>query len=176
MKIWQKGRNFRKYEKADGTFIYIITVDGIGVEVCAEIFSVYAKTARKMEYMEYDLKRNRVMQNADGKAVLDSDGQPVLLPEREVSLDKLISEDWDFPSTAPSPEESFFAPEESDEAELHHCSTKLTSDEQALVKALFFEGLTEQAYAEKLGIRQQSVNERKNRILKKIKKLWRQPC
>jgi len=37
MKYWQKARNYRKYERGDGTFVHIITVDGEDVEVSAEV-------------------------------------------------------------------------------------------------------------------------------------------
>ena len=105
MKNWRKDRNYRKRKNADGTFTYFIGIEGVAVEVSKEIYNEYASADRKMEYMENDLKRMRVLRSPDGKVVLDENGLPVMIPEREISLDKLIDENWDFPSTAPSPED-----------------------------------------------------------------------
>ena len=176
MQNWRKYRNFRRYKNADGSYTYIITVDGEKVEVSKELYREYASASRKMEYMEHDLKRDRVLQDADGKAVLDGNGQPVELPEREVSLDKLIDEDWDYPSFEPSPEDVAFAFGDLEHEELRRCIALLTDDEQALIHALFFEDMTEEAYAEAQGITRQGVNKRKLKILKKIKSLWGKGC
>ena len=176
MKNWHKYGNYRLYKNADDSTVFIITVDGEDVEVGEEIYREYASLARKMKYMELDLKRDRVLQNKDGMSVKDENGLPVLLPEHETSLDRLIEEDWDFISSSPSPEEHFFAAGDSEPAKLRRCIALLTDDEQSLIKALFFGGLTEKAYAEILGVKQQSVNERKQRILKKIKNIWGKPC
>ena len=46
----------------------------------------------------------------------------------------------------------------------------LSEEERALIDALFYEGLTEREYAERAGSSQQNINQRKNRILQKIKK------
>ena len=171
MKNWKQNRNYRKHKNTDGTMTYIITIDGVNIEVDAEIYREYASLDRKMEYMERDLKCNRVLQDVNGRAVRDRYGLSVELPELEISLDKLIDENWDFPSSILSPEEAFFS-KDTDEAKLRRCITLLSNDEQTMIKALFFERLTEKAYGKILGIKQQSVNERKRRIFKKIKSLW----
>jgi len=172
----QRYRNFRKYENADGTYSYFIFVDGKKVEVSEEVYSAYAKIGYKMERMELGIKCERFMQEANGKAVRDANGCPVMLPEREVSFEKLIDEDWEFPSSSPSPEDLFFSLEDSDSAELYRCIALLQNDERELIKALFFRGLTEQEYADELGITQQGINKRKRNILKKIKSLWHRGC
>ena len=43
--------------------------------------------------------------------------------------------------------------------------------DKALVQALFYDGLTEQEYAAQVGISQQMINRKKQRILKLLKKL-----
>ena len=176
MQNWQKYRNFRKTENTDGSFTYTIKVDGEMVEVNEELYTAYASAGYKMENTEIGSKRDRVLQDANGKAVRDEHGQPVILPEREVSLNKLIDEGWDYPQSASSPEAIFFAAAFSEDAELSRCLALLTDGERALVNALYFEGLTETEYGNRLGVKQQSINERKLRILKKIKKFWGQPC
>lgn len=47
----------------------------------------------------------------------------------------------------------------------------LTDADKALVQALFYDGLTEQEYAAQVGISQQMINRKKQRILKLLKKL-----
>ena len=180
MKKWQEYANYRKHknQNEDGTFTftYFITVDGVEVEVSKAVYKAYTAGDRKMRYMELDLKTDRVLQDADGKTVMDENGQPVRLPEREMSLDKLVEGDWDFPSSAQSPEDAVIFGDDSEAEELHRCLTLLTDDECDLIHALFFEGMTEKEYAAKLGIRQQNVNKRKQRVLKKIKNFWGQGC
>ena len=141
MKNWRQRRNFRKYQNTDGTFTYIINVFGENIEVSEEIYSEYASLDRKMEYMERDLKRNRTLKDASGRRVRDNNGLPIELPEREISLDKLIEDGWFFPSLMPSPEEVFFSMEGSDEAELRRCVTLLSEEEGKLIKSLFFNNL-----------------------------------
>jgi len=166
---WRKTRNYRKVKNPDGSFAYLIKAEDKYVPVSKEVYTVYAQSERQLEYMALDLKRDRVLQDADGKAVLDQNGQPVMLPEREVSLDKLIVEEWDYPSSAPSPESVVLDRLKS--AALHQSLSSLEAEERALIEALFFEGLTERAYSERSGIPQKTVNDRKNRILKKLYQL-----
>ena len=166
---WRKARNYRKVRNLDGSFTYLIKAEDKYVPVSEEIYTVYAQSERQLEYMALDLKRDRVLQDADGKAVLDQNGQPIMLPEREVSLDKLMAEEWDYPSSAPSPESVVLDRLES--AALHQSLSSLAAEECALIEAMFFEGLTERAYSEQSGIPQKTVNDRKNRILKKLYQL-----
>jgi len=167
MKNWKKDRNFRKLKNDDGTSTYIITVDSVDVEVSAEIYKEYAKIGYKMEKMEFSIKCERFLQDANGKAVRDENGIPVMLPEREVSLDKLIKEDWDYQSLEPLPEDVVLDGLEIQK--LHNCLDLLCYDERALIDALFFDGLTEREYADKLGLSKTAIHARKNKILKKLK-------
>jgi hypothetical protein len=50
MKYWQKARNYRKYEREDGMFVYIVTVDGEDVEVSAEVYQAYSQADRRERY------------------------------------------------------------------------------------------------------------------------------
>jgi len=172
MQNWQKSRNFRKYKNADGSYTYVITVDSEKVEVNAELYEAYATADRKMEYMEQDLKRDRVLKDKNGKTVFDEQGIPVILPEREMSLDKLIDDDWDFPSSAPSPEDVLLAGECSEVKELYHCIAMLTEDEQALLKSLYFEGKTIREYAEITGQTKSKIDRQKTKIIGKLKNFF----
>ncbi len=169
MQNWRKTRNYRKIKNPDGSFTYLIKVEETYMPVSKAVYTVYAQSERQLEYIELDQKRDRVLQDANGKAVLDQNGQPIILPEREVSLDKLMAEEWDYPSSAPSPESAVL--DQLEITALHQSLSSLAAEECALIEALFFEGLTERVYSERCGIPQKTVNDRKNRILKKLNQL-----
>ena len=169
MKKWQEYANYKKNENGDSSFTYVVTINGEDVEVSEAVYKAYAAGGRKMRYMELDLKSDRVLQDEDGRAVLGENGLPVVLPEREVSLDKLMVEDWDFPSSEPSPEDAVM--ERLEIEALYRCLDRLDKDERSLIDALFFEGLTEREYSAKSGIPQMTINDRKHRIFSKLKKL-----
>lgn len=171
MQNWQKNRNYRKIEDPDGSFTYLIKSGGKYVEVNKEIYTVYAQSERQLEYIELDLKRDRVVQDAYGRTVSDDKGIPLTLPEREVSIEKLVEEGRDFPSSTPSPEEIVL--KQLEIMELHHYLDFLADDERSLINALFFEGLTERAYSERSGIPQRTINDRKRRVLKKLYHLFK---
>lgn len=50
MQYWQKDRNYRKYVNADGSTRYVITVDGVEVDVSSEVYHVYAQADRRERY------------------------------------------------------------------------------------------------------------------------------
>jgi DNA-directed RNA polymerase specialized sigma24 family protein len=176
MQNWRKYKNYKKRKNADNSVSCIIIIDGKDIEVSEEIYTEYAASSRKMEYMEFDLKRDRVLKNVDSSNTDEDKARVLLLPEREVSLEKLLEEGRDFPSPTPSPEEILLPSINSDISELRRCITLLDDDEKALIKALFSTEMTEREYAEQEGVRQQSINERKKRILRKIKNIWGKPC
>ena len=161
MKNWQKERNYRKKVNADGTINFFIIVNGINVEVSEEIYHIYSSSERQLEYMERDLKRNR--------ALPDASGLPILLPEREVSLEWLISKKWVFASELPPPDEEVIL--QIDNNTLYQCLGLLSSDEKALIEALFFEDMKEREYATIAGVSQVAIHKRKKRILAKLKNL-----
>ena len=169
MQNWKKTRNFRKQESADGSFTYTITVDDETLEVSEEIFTAYAQGGYKMEHMEFSIKSSRFLQNSEGKAVRDENGSPVMLPEREVSLDKLIDEDWECPSLGPSPEGVVLKSLEI--SSLRNALVLLDADERELINALFFEGVSIRVYAEYTGQSKSKIDRQKNKILGKLKKI-----
>lgn len=54
---------------------------------------------------------------------------------------------------------------------LHLIISMLPKDEQELIHALFFRGLSERKWSEECGIPQRTINDRKRRILAKLKKM-----
>lgn len=60
-------------------------------------------------------------------------------------------------------------PEKLQAEELRRILTQLSEADRQLIQAIYFDGLTEQKYADQLGIAQQVINRKKHRILKKLK-------
>lgn len=56
-------------------------------------------------------------------------------------------------------------------AKLHTCLDLLSPDERELIQAIFFEGKSERKLSEEISVPQRTINDRKRRILKKLKKL-----
>jgi RNA polymerase sigma factor (sigma-70 family) len=168
MKNWKKDRNYRNFKNEDGSSTYVIVVDGEPVKVGANIYKEYARSARQLEYIENDLKCDRILRDKNGKPVLDIKGHRVVLPELEVSLDKLIAEDWDFPSDD-QPEDTVLRRVEA--TTLHRCLNMLDAAERMLIQALFFERKTEREYSADTGIHNMTIHSRKIKVLSKLKKL-----
>ncbi len=61
-----------------------------------------------------------------------------------------------------------------EEEQLHRCVSLLSEEEQALIRDLFFNDLTERDLASRLGVSQAAINRRKKRILKKLKDFFAQ--
>ena len=139
-----------------------IWIKGEPIEVTDEVFDAYIIGDRKNRYFEDDLKTER--------AILGKDGQTKrLIPSREVSLDGLvINKAIQFPAAQESIEDLVF--HKISIERLHIALSKLTNEERGLIEALFFEDMTERAYAEKIGVYRNAVHKRKVRILKKLKK------
>jgi len=70
---------------------------------------------------------------------------------------------------APSPEE--LVEREMTLELLYSAFETLAEEEKALTEALFYEGMTEREYAESIGVPQQTMNDRKRKILAKLSKL-----
>lgn len=131
MQNWKNRKTYRRIKNPDGSYTYLIKVEGKYVPVNEDIYTTYAQSEEQLEYIERKFKRNRVLQDATGRKVVDENGQPIILPEREVSLDKLMAEDWDYPSSAPSPEDIIF--KEVEIAALHRSLDFLDTDERTLM-------------------------------------------
>jgi RNA polymerase sigma factor (sigma-70 family) len=169
MKNWRKLKNYRKVKNPDGSITYTITVYGQDIEVSEEIYTSYASMGRKMEYMEYDLKHDRVQKDSRGNTIYDANGLPTTLPEREVSLDRLLDEDWDFASKELPPD---IAVVNSMDVEMLHTAINLCSDEERdLIDALYVRGLTIREYADQTGLSKSRVDRSKAKTLARLKKL-----
>ena len=128
---------------------YIIKVEGKLVEVSQDVYYAYFRMERQERGQEEKKQRNAVM----SYDALDTEETP-----SEGAMPDLI---------APSPEQQIIT-QEIREA-LHRAVDELPRAERELIKAIFFEGLTEQQYAATSGTSQQRVSYRLRKILSKLK-------
>lgn len=150
MQYWKKDRNYRKYANADGSTRYVITVDGVDVEVAAEVYMAYAQADRRERYC-YEREAG-VLFSLERMA---EDNRPL-----GYFTDKYVesAEDtvlWRMRIAAAL-----------------HALSRLEPEERLLIESVVMGGITEQAYAARIGITQKAVNKRKSRALKKICKYF----
>ena len=120
------------------------------VQVTKEIFEAYRQTAWNIR--------------ADDRRFYAHQTQfSVLMGSEEDNFDNF----QEFIDEDNTPENSFL--ESYARRSLHNILNMLTPDEYRLVYALYYQNLSENDYAERIGISQQAVHKRKKRILKKIK-------
>ena len=119
---------------------------------------------RKMRYFEADLKSERPVYGSNGEI-------KQVLPSREDSLDRLMEENArQFAAAAESVEDVVIRKLAVDK--LHTALMQLTKEERDFISVLFFDEKTESDVAKCLGVSQQAVHKRKNRILKKLKNFF----
>lgn len=133
-----------------------------GVELTPEVMEILKQSDRKQEYMEVDLKSETFLQDQNARIAR-------FIPSREDSYDRLCDEEMiGFPSSEVLPEDEAI---HNDELErLRKARAILQPDEQALLKALFDDGLSEREYAKQLGISQKAVNKRWHKVRSILKK------
>jgi RNA polymerase sigma factor (sigma-70 family) len=131
-----------------------------------EVVSVLKISDRKMEYKEYDLKR-------EGWKTDQAAQKVEIIPSREDSLERLLEEGKEFPSVQEATEDS--AIRNLMLEKIRECLELLAPDERELIDALFFSnsgtGMSERECAELSRIPRPTIQSRKNRILEKLKKL-----
>lgn len=133
------------------------------IEVTDEVYSVYMKGQRKMQYFEKDLKTEQEVKDKNSNITR-------IIQSREDSLDRLINDNLrQFSDDSESVESVVQANDEINK--LHIALKQLTDDEWIIIKMLFYDEMTERDTAKILGISQAAVNKKKHRILKKLKKI-----
>ncbi len=148
MQYWQKQRNYRKYENADGTVTFVITVDKQDVEVSAEVFEAYSQADR----------RERYMAERDEGLLLSLDR----LSEDEMQLSYLT--DRLFESAEDTAIRNLL------EEYLHEALALLTDEELDLVHAMYFDGMSFRELSEASGIPVMTLHGRIRKILEKLSK------
>lgn len=130
---------------------YQIRVQDQLVTVSEEVYYTYYRMKRRELYLEEKDKAHGVFHYSalDTRETNGEDAIPDLIspPMEDAVMDKLAAE------------------------KLHQCLAQLTIEEKELIHALFFQMLSERQYAEMTGVPQKTINDRRHRILVKLKKL-----
>ena len=132
-------------------------------EVSEEVIAVLRTSERKMQYQEYDLKRERSI-------VESKTGEKITIPSREDSYERLQEMAVQFPAENRSVEDQIMKKIEYEQ--LHKFLLELSKKEQWLIQKLYFEERTEREVAAELKLSQKAVNKRKQKILEKLRKLF----
>ena len=127
-----------------------------------EVIHVLKTTERKMQYQEYDLKREKCIVDAKNNKV-------TVIPSREDSYERLIELDIQFLDDGENVEDQVFQKIQSEM--IHKALSFLSDEEEKLIRLLFFEERTEREVAELMGIYHNAVHKRKKRILRKLKNI-----
>jgi len=138
---------------------FFIRAGGQIVEVTQEVYLVYYRSKRRDRYFERDLKTERPIRRKG--CVIG------YAPAKEDSLDRLMDAGEQFAAVQESVESTVILGLMADD--LHKALDELIDADRDLIDALFFHGMTEREYADALGVSQPSVNERKRRILARLK-------
>lgn len=130
---------------------YYIHVPGTLVEVSEGVYFAYYQEKRRGRTLREKDERNGAV-SYDGLDTPELTGQE-MIPDRD----------------AVSVEDAAIANILRDR--LHRCLDALDEPDRQLIQALYFEGLSERKYAKRVGIPQRTINDRRRRVLRKLKEL-----
>ena len=88
---------------------------------------------------------------------------------RHYSLEGKVYEGMDYAVEDPGLEALFAGP--TDEERLHTAIRQLSPDQQEMVRAIFFENVSVNDYAARMGVTQSAISHRLQTVKKKLKKL-----
>ena len=125
----------------------------VGVEVPLERTKIYAAEQRRRRYIK-DVMQALDISHTSLDIITDMETNDIN-GEQILSLGVSIEEDLI---------------EKIEREELHSAIAKLSAKEKELIQALFFDGYTERQWSALTGIPQKTINDRKHKILEKIKK------
>jgi len=130
---------------------YCIKIPGTVVEVTEEVYLEYFRMRRRWSAQDERNTYNGVVSYdaMDNCETLGVDSIPDLASPgvEDIVLSNLLQQ------------------------KLRHCLHKLSTADQALIFALFYEQKTEREYAKLLGISQKAVNKRRHKALDKLREL-----
>ena len=130
---------------------YYIHVPGALVEVSEDIYFAYYQEKRRGRTLREKDERNGAI-SYDGLDTPELSGQE-MIPDR----DAVSVEDAAIANIL--------------RGELRRCLALLDEPDRQLIHALYFEGLSEREYAKRVGVPQRTINDRRHRALRKLKKL-----
>lgn len=133
-----------------------------GIHISAEVMLTLRKSDRKMEYWERDIKEGRFVQSQNQQV-------SEFIPGKEDSLERLAeTKHQQFPERQASLESLIIRQDMIER--LRSCLERLGDEDLKLVHALYFEGLSERQYARRSGIPQKTINSRKQKLLRWLRK------
>lgn len=141
---------------------YYIGLNGQAFEVSRELYDAYYKGQRKEKYFTYDLKQEHTKVDKET-------GERIIIPSREDSYERLLEAEKQFTEAVENVEDAAIRAvmlEKLNEA-LH----TLTDEETVIIRALFYQEISEVELAKELGIARTTLQSRKYKILGKLKKL-----
>lgn len=159
MKKWQESRNYRQFKNEAGEIIaYIITVDGVDVEVPEDVYRAYTQADRRERYL------------------LEEQSAGKLLSLEQMAEDGLLPCFVGAEATPSAEEEVLEREHMRDLAEAKQvlllAMLALNDADRELINALFFDGVSTREYAGRIGITQRAVIKRRDRILRDLKKYF----
>lgn len=132
---------------------YRIKVQGVLVEVTKEVYLAYYSVERHTRTLdEKDVRNGKVLYSElDTEETLGEEMSPDFGAARveDVAIGNILCE------------------------KLHQCLTLLSEQEQELIRALYYEGLTEREYAQRIDISQKGVNKRRHKIMDKLRAMMK---
>ena len=130
---------------------YRIKVQGVLVEVTREVYLAYYSVERHARTLdEKDVRNGKVLYSAlDTEETLGEEMIPDFGAARveDVAIGNVLCE------------------------QLRQCLALLSEQDQDLIQALYFEGLTERQLSKRTGIPQRTINDRRNRAIARLKKM-----
>ena len=156
MSNWKDEYNYRRIKDENGKVIKnVVIIDGKQIEVNDEVYQVYSQMHRREVYQEQQIEEFHPIS-------LD------YLIECSVPIDLYISE-----HSASAEENVINVAEVTEQTELLHRLTEalkhLTVDEQDVIQALYFTGISLREYSKTHGIPTMTLHYRLKKILKKLK-------
>lgn len=157
MQKWQENRNYRRIKDENGNVIAnIITVDGVDVEVTEEVFLAYSQMDRRERYLDEQQEEHPQV----SLELLSAYDVPINLYTQRHEI---------------SAEDSVIQREEHAEVIVHKerlvsVLSSLSTEEQELIQALFFDGESVREYAKKLGVYHRTIIYRRDKLLEKLRK------
>ena len=88
---------------------------------------------------------------------------------RHYSLEAKVYEGMDYAAEDSGLEAIFAGP--TDEERLHTAIRQLSPDQQAMIRAIYFDGVSVNDYAARMGVTQSAISHRLQTVKKKLKKL-----
>ncbi|MDR2889479.1 MAG: sigma-70 family RNA polymerase sigma factor [Lachnospiraceae bacterium] len=140
---------------------FYIGLNNESILVSKEIYEVYRQGRRKESYFLSDLKKERIV-------VDKSTGQRAVIPGREVSYEQLVEAEVQF-----SNNEKALLDVVVDTVlleKLRAILNNLPESEVTIIRALFWDEISEVELAKQLGLARTTLRSRKYKILAKLKK------